>query len=486
MKKRKRRTGAQIERRLASLAQARRERGALAPAQLREAQKLLATMQARGTSGQSITNHRQSLGLAALGPARIDGVVGLRAQPPLTASFLEELTSFNPMAVPLESWFAAVHQASDERLSNPVDDMIQCLRLCDIAARHAAGAKPSPAAFLIGKHLAGMLKLSEEMKNHGPRGAAFARRTIAGVKLSLMAVLETAGAHAVVLRVTPPKTILQSHKLEAAAATARRAELVAGLGAQPSARFIEHNELVYVWDSLALRPAELWVDLGSGDGESLRNMALRNPSGRFLGVEVASSTQAARAAELTTAATMLPCNVTYLMLGSHARASEHVVVRALSDADLRLPDRIADATVAAVGRDAATIVTLLYPLHNQQRDGTGRVRLAVEHQLESAVAMLRPGGMGVLVTEDIVALQRCAALLVEDSRVSSVCVVKEAVRAEQLLEMGITPFRPSWRDIVHAPVPSTHDGLRPFWWGLVLFFWRAREADTPTGKERSS
>ena len=133
-----------------------------------------------------------------------------------------------------------------------------------------------------------------------------------------------------------------------------------------------------LWDELGPPPGSTWIDLGCGAGATMAALAQRYPDATFVGVEI-----------------------------DGADAPE-TAIRLPREPD---PAKLSALTVAEVGAGSASRVSLLYPLHRRLEDHTGRRGLAHQWQLDTALALLEPGGRGILITEDPVAWGTARAYL---------------------------------------------------------------------------
>lgn len=199
----------------------------------------------------------------------------------------------------------------------------------------------------------------------------------------------------------------------------------------------------------APRAGATWVDLGSGDGASLRMLALRHPDVHFVGVDLCTSVTVDR--------------------GVDRRAIPNVVRVELpvgSAAELHR------ATVAALSSKRAHAVSLLFPIHAKQAGDSGAVELAVCHQLRTALALLAPGGEGILVTEDAIALRESLRVLRADSRCTDACVLPGPLSAEALRGIGIEPYAPTLAEVVPLEAAEADHPVGPLQWGFVASFVR--------------
>jgi hypothetical protein len=211
------------------------------------------------------------------------------------------------------------------------------------------------------------------------------------------------------------------------------------------------------WKGISLAADQLWVDIGSGDGESLGRLARRH-AGRFVGVDKENSPALAlEAGREANALDALPGNVKYLMLcynrpdscmiPRHERL-QYVPLRAWSDRPSNA-DRIMDATVDTIGAGSASVVSLLFPYtESGEQSSLGRVLRGpipqtLDYQLTTAVRLLRPGGLGVALLES-----------------------GEVADRKRVLERALHALRASpelsWIGFTRNPVPAEDLGLAPY------------------------
>jgi hypothetical protein len=176
-------------------------------------------------------------------------------------------------------------------------------------------------------------------------------------------------------------------------------------------------------------PLDRWVDLGAGDGRTAESMAAR-------GHDV-------------------------LAVDRRPQPLRAGVARVLVDGSST--DAVAAATVGAVGAGTAGVVSLFYPLH-----AVGPAGVRFEPRLSTALELLRPGGLGILVTEDPIAQAAAVRMLDPDERVSALWTVPEPLSGAQLRALAIEPYAPRWDEVATGPGPDA--SLGAFTWGLVVLF----------------
>jgi hypothetical protein len=213
------------------------------------------------------------------------------------------------------------------------------------------------------------------------------------------------------------------------------------------------------WELISLAPDALWVDIGSGNGETLSRLARRHP-GRFIGIDKENSPpldlEVKRGAPILDA---LPDNVTYLllcynrpdscMLPRHERL-RYVPLRPWSNRPSNA-DRIMDATVETIGEGSAAVVSLLFPYTESGNQSTlgrvlsGPIPQTLDYQLRTAVRLLRPGGTGVAFLEsNAVAdqkrvLERALRALRASPELSWIGFTPYSLEAESF---GMAPYAP--------------------------------------------
>jgi len=189
-------------------------------------------------------------------------------------------------------------------------------------------------------------------------------------------------------------------------------------------------------------PGDAWVDLGCGAGQTLEALAVRHAGVRFVGLDLEG-----------------------VPVGTGGNGRRHVRVPGGDAA------AIAAATLDALGPGTCDVVSLCYPSHRRVRTAAGP-RLAHRVQLDTALALLRPGGRGVLITEDPIALRTALAHLGEAADAGAVEAWPALVPSPTLREAGVVPYEPRLGEL--APLPRGLDGrsLGPFRWGMGVGFRR--------------
>lgn len=242
------------------------------------------------------------------------------------------------------------------------------------------------------------------------------------------------------------------------------------------------EEAVRRWEGIRLAPDELWVDIGSGNGNSLGRLA-RKHRARFIGVDTETSVELGY--ELATQSRFLdnlPENVRYVLLSwnriglgplSHRRLEQNSLMGRWLDRTSQ-DDRISAATVHAIGEGTASVVSFIFPyLHSKPRSLVGRlfsgpVPQTLDYQMRTAVQLLRPGGLGVIFLEtgrqgeEGRLVERVLNGLRGRPEVASIEVATQPIEVERL---GVAPYDPHNKE--GRPV-----SIEPFYAARPLFFRR--------------
>lgn len=193
----------------------------------------------------------------------------------------------------------------------------------------------------------------------------------------------------------------------------------------------------------ALPPGSLAVDLGTGDGTTLAGLASRHSDTRWVGIDLVGAPPEHP----------LPDNALRLLVAAGS------------------PEDIAAAVLETVPAGTAALVTLCYPAHRKVRGADGPV-LAHLPQLDTALQLLAPGGRGVLITEDPIALRTALAHLRAHPLARSVAPWAGPLPAAALSAAGVTPYTPTLAELGPVPASLADRNLGPFRWGLGLDFGR--------------
>lgn len=240
------------------------------------------------------------------------------------------------------------------------------------------------------------------------------------------------------------------------------------------------DEAMHRWEGIGLASDELWVDIGSGNGDSLGRLARRHRA-RFIGVDTETSVELGY--ELATQSRFLdnlPENVRYVLLSwnrpgkgplSHPRLEQESMMGRWLDRTSQ-DDRISAATVHAIGEETASVVSFIFPyLHSKPRSlverlFNGPVPQTLDYQMRTAVQLLRPGGLGVIFLET--GRQGEEGRLVEwvlnglrgRPEIASIEVATQPIEVERL---GVAPYDPHNKE--GRPV-----SIEPFYAARPVFF----------------
>jgi hypothetical protein len=190
-------------------------------------------------------------------------------------------------------------------------------------------------------------------------------------------------------------------------------------------RAVDLDELAVLWDAL---PDGTWVDLGSGSGDTVRGLS--RPGRRVIGVDVAPPAEV-----------VLPVSP--------------------------WPEAMHAAALRGVGRPV-DVVVMCYPSHAEQVTAGRRRARAVVFQLDTAIALLRPGGVLVLVTESP-GVMRSALAGLGGPRVHAVDLVASPVGEQALRDFGVVPYTPRVNQLIGGG--DDERPVRPFGWGFVAMVW---------------
>jgi hypothetical protein len=245
----------------------------------------------------------------------------------------------------------------------------------------------------------------------------------------------------------------------------------------PLLREIDLPQLLREWSGEVLARTGRWVDLGSGDGRSLAALAALSSSAEVLGVDLAWSFSIDAANRLDSGAQELPPNAAYLLFGEGEGPRGLTLHKIKATArDRMYPDALGARIVATIGARSAALLTLLYPIHMPQTGRDRKTRPAHVYQLYTALNLLGPGGIGIVVTEDPRVWRTAVEVLLEQPVVESISYLPCAIAGEQLRTMGIIPYEATMGELD----PSLNDPrdvcarAAAFPYGLLMMF-RIRE-----------
>ncbi len=288
-------------------------------------------------------------------------------------------------------------------------------------------------------------------------------------------------AHGIGTGWTEPDVVASRGQVPEVEQTAVRAERAARCSARPCLRAIDAAEMVLLWDALCLSSRGRWVDLGSGDGRSLARLAANSAASELVGTDVTWSYTVMAANFRGEAIRGLPPRTRYLVFGPgggpDGTRCEYVQI---TGGEFRFADVLAETMRRTLGPRSASVVTLLFPLHMPQPTRAGPARSAAEVLLETAVALLADGGVGLVVTENREVLRQLGLLLLAHRRVVTIEYTTRPLSSAQLRAMGIEPYTPSAAELDAtlgarftartASHAESFQAVAPFAWGFPLLF----------------
>ena len=337
-----------------------------------------------------------------------------RAEPePVTlgeAVFRERLDAWRPLELPLRDWFADCRRASAGDLEQRLAQLADCLWSCRELARHRRHVM-GPR---FSHHFDRIRDAERQLRARGRRGVKRALPVVEAIESELGEVLMALPGNLAPLSLPGPVAV---------------SEVVRSGG---GLRFIGQGASLGRWNALT---GNTWVDLGCGEGASVAALARTRPAVDFVGVDIGPEPAD------------WPSTARFVGLAEgDAAALHHQTAGLLSE---------------------ASVVSLLYPIHREQSG-----ELAVVHQVRTALQILEPGGQGVLVSEDPVAVRAAVDALVRDPRCGAVDVLDGCWSRDQLHALGIQPYRPTWSELTPSPAAVADQPAGSLDWGLVVFFVR--------------
>ncbi len=166
------------------------------------------------------------------------------------------------------------------------------------------------------------------------------------------------------------------------------------------------------WEALSVNIGESWIDIGSGNADSLGRLAARH-DGQFIGIEKENSLPLFL--ELKDGAPhveALPNNVHYYVLTMNKpgrEALKHKRLEQVRVERMQPGDEVADVTYRTtldlIGRGTASVVSLIFPytepakMNPFGRIWRGAAPKPLHYQLRTALDLLKSGGTGVAILE---------------------------------------------------------------------------------------
>jgi hypothetical protein len=388
------------------------------------------------------------------------------AAPRDAADLRLDLEHRDPLAATIRDWLDATIAAPDPELARRLDGIARCLRL------FAAGRHRPIAELAADQRLLNALR---------PRADA-ARTSLHAHRDALAAALARAPTHLAALGLVDldAPVVRSSTPSPADAGAVRTAHEAAHAGPRRVAREIDLDEFVCLFDAHLRAVTGRWIDLGSGDGVSLARLAARTTAGEIVGTDVAWSYSLLAANHRRVAIAALPPHCRYIIFGpGGGPAGLACELVAIGEPEFRHADQLAETMRRALGPQSCDVVTLLYPMHMPVPTRSGP-RVCAEIVLDTALALLRGGGIGLVVTESPAAWRGLVRTLLEHDRVAGLDHLAAPVSARQLRELGIEPYTPSAAELdadlgarftrKAVAYDESFAPAHPFAWGLPLIF----------------
>lgn len=228
---------------------------------------------------------------------------------------------------------------------------------------------------------------------------------------------------------------------------------------------VDLSHVLSQWASLDLKPGELWVDLGSGMGANLVQLAHSFPQARFVGTEYFSDHSYLFLKEKYRDWPHLkhmPDNARFVTVGLPVRGDSPPIEQIrLSKREMRRPkeEMMREKLPKSISRGSAGYVSHFFPQFGSRftREDLGNFNpfsqtldpmdtligdrtLALDHQLETGLELLRPGGLGLFLTENPGAYDRAVRLLADKpDKVEEVYFTDRPFTGKQLVSLEITP-----------------------------------------------
>jgi hypothetical protein len=377
-----------------------------------------------------------------------------------------DLEHRDPLAATIRDWLVATIAAPDPELARRLDGIARCLRL------FAAGRRRSLAELAADQRLLNALH---------PRGDA-ARTSLHAHRDALAAALARAPTHLAALGLVDldAPVVPSSTPSLADANAVLAAHEAAHAGPRRVAREIDVDELVCLFDARLRAATGRWIDLGSGDGVSLARLAARSAAREIVATDVAWSYSLLAANHRRDAIAALPPHCRYMVFGSAGGpAGIACELVAIGEPEFRYADLLAETMLRALGPRSCDVVTLLYPMHMPVPTRNGP-RMCAELVLDTALTLLRGGGIGLVITESTAAWRGLVRVLLDHDRVAGFDHLAAPVSARQLRELGIEPYTPSAAELdANLGARFTRKAVaydesfapaHPFAWGLPLIF----------------
>ncbi|HBF13454.1 MAG TPA: hypothetical protein DDW49_08760 [Deltaproteobacteria bacterium] len=233
----------------------------------------------------------------------------------------------------------------------------------------------------------------------------------------------------------------------------------------PSFRRTNHVEvnlatMAALLGGLTLSQGDLWIDLGTGNGDTLCQLARKFSMASFLGLDLDESLSVQEEKTLGRPhGRNNPSNATYTVLTQ---------TRGVPDSS-SFYQGLHDTSLHTAGRHGARVSSIFYPCST---DGD-QLAHSAKSMLDTSLDVLQPGGLGFLVTEDLHVLAESVAHLEEKrGKITTLAYAPRPFHGNQLREMGIKPYRPFASEMgIRASNRFARAGT--FNWGYMMAFRRA-------------
>lgn len=222
--------------------------------------------------------------------------------------------------------------------------------------------------------------------------------------------------------------------------------------------------LLSFWENHSVRAGATWIDLGSGNGATLVNLAARFSQAQFIGIDIANHDSYPLREELEAGGPHLaqkPENVRYIAIGVPLEKVtrkpcdndfiEHVGVTR-RETNRPTNDLMRRKIRQVFRKQSVSYVSMFYPYETKERsENTGfgsdafspRSKLfdPLGTQLQSAIWLLQRGGYGFVFTEAPETIDRVKIFLEKNRRrVESITYAEHPLTGDELRAMGIEPY----------------------------------------------
>lgn len=165
------------------------------------------------------------------------------------------------------------------------------------------------------------------------------------------------------------------------------------------------EQAILRWQNISVGLGQSWVDLGSGNGDSLGRIGRSHPEGKVIGIDLQDSTELSHElAHGRSHIDQLPDNVTYTVITRNYPEDdrlEYFPIRGQYPDAEHNPDLYQRATLDALGEGTHDVVSSIYPdpgslKHLTKRRLRGAPQNRYEYQYQTLLRLLKPGGQGII------------------------------------------------------------------------------------------